>query len=373
MYFRVQPTVAVFTRGQWLITVFLLIACRPPAEELPRGDCRLVFYNVENLFDTADDPLTDDDEFLPGGMKGWNADRYLLKLQRIFQVLVNVGQGRWPDLIGLGEIENKKVLEDLLNRTPMQLGGYGILHADSPDARGIDLGFLYREAVFQPDHFEAIRIRFPFDTTTATRDVYYIQGRLADAGELHLFLCHFPSRRGGQAASEIRRMYVAQQVRERVDSILTADPGAAIVVTGDFNDEPADRSIREVLGAGGDWEDTSDIFYNYMYGLKYKEGRGTYKYGGYWNMLDQILVTHGLRDGEGNIKVYPVSAGIFAPDWLTTEDRQAPGGQPFRTYLGPRYLGGFSDHFPVWLDLQVQNDLRSRRPAEKRSIPGTRR
>ncbi|MCP4122984.1 MAG: endonuclease [Bacteroidetes bacterium] len=316
-----------------------------------RGDLRFVFYNVENLFDIFNDTTTIDEEFLPYGIKGWNRERYDDKLHKIFKVLVNTGGWELPEIIGLCEIENRLVLQDLLNRTPLARERYGIIHEDSPDARGIDLGFLFRKDKFIPIGHEAIQIDFPFDSIT-TRDILRIEGLVNKRDTLHIFLCHFPSRRGGQAVSEPKRMYVAGRVRAKVDSILQAQPGARIIITGDFNDEPTNKSIQEGLLSTGSWNDLAPAeLHNYMHSFKVDDGLGTYKYQGYWNMLDQFMISAGLTLPKGEVYLKENSAQIFKRDWLMQEDPDAPGEKPFRTFGGAYYYGGYSDHLPIYLDI----------------------
>ncbi len=320
---------------------------------LDRGNVRFVFYNVENLFDTYDDTLTADDDFLPWGMQAWNKERYEDKLKKIFKVLVNVGGWELPELIGLCEIENRFVLEELINKTPLSRENYGIIHEDSPDARGIDLGFLYRRDAFFPIKHEAIRVVFPMSPEIKTRDILYIEGLVNNRKDkLHIFLCHFPSRRGGQIASEPRRNYVAEQIRLKIDSILNVNAEANIIVTGDFNDEPTNNSILNVLEAKGNWNGLQpNELYNYMYKYKVEDGLGSYKFQGYWNMLDQYMVSKGLMNPLSPIYLKQNSAQIYSKQWLLTEDTDNPGQKPFRTYGGASYYGGYSDHLPIYLDI----------------------
>jgi predicted extracellular nuclease len=320
---------------------------------LDRGDLRFVFYNVENLFDTFDDSLTQDEEFLPWGMQAWSKERYEDKLKKIFKVLVNVGGWELPEMIGLCEIENRFVLEELIRKTPLSREKYGVIHEDSPDARGIDLGFLYRKDAFFPIHHQAIRIKFPMSPETKTRDILYIEGLVNNKKDkLHIFVCHFPSRRGGQADSEPRRVYVAEIIRAKMDSILATDAQANIVVTGDFNDEPTNNSIVNVLQAKGNWDGLQpNELYNFMYKFKVDEGLGTYKFQGYWNMLDQYIVSQGLMNAENPVYLKPNSAQIYKKNWLMQEDTDNPGQKPFRTYGGALYYGGYSDHLPIYLDI----------------------
>lgn len=322
-----------------------------------RGDLRFVFYNVENLFDVYDDSTTEDDEFLPWGIKGWNRERFELKLRRIYKVLVNAGGWELPDLIGLCEIENRFVLNELIFSTPLSKANYRIIHEDSPDARGIDLGFLYRTEKFTPIRHQAIRIDFPFDSVYKTRDILWIQGLTVHADTIHIFLCHFPSRRGGEAVSEPKRLYVAGVLRSRLDSILSMNPDARIIITGDFNDEPVNSSIYDVLQARGHpGELESGQLFNLMYDFQVRKGSGTYKFRGFWNMLDQFIVSQAMLDSGGRVFCGTNSAQIYKEPWLMTEDDDAPGSKPFRTYSGAYYYGGYSDHLPIFLDIYFNRD-----------------
>jgi hypothetical protein len=317
-----------------------------------RGDIRYVFYNVENLFDMIDDTLKNDDDFLPWGMNGWKSERYHLKLRQIYKVLVNIGGWELPEMIAFCEIENRFVLEELLNKTPLGKGNYGIIHEESPDARGIDVGFMYRRDAFIPITHEAIEITFPGGETYKTRDLLYIQGVANLKDTLNLFICHFPSRRGGAQASEPRRIFVAEQVRKKVDELKAVNPNANIVIVGDYNDEPMDKSIYETLNAKGDWDNLKEgELYNFMYPMKVKQGLGTYKYQGFWNMLDQFIVSQAMLNPTNNVYLKNTSGQIYTQDWLLTDDDDAPGKKPYRTYLGSRYQGGYSDHLPVFLDM----------------------
>lgn len=317
-----------------------------------RGDIRFVFYNVENLFDMFDDPEKNDDEFLPWGMNGWKSERYHLKLRQIFKVMVNIGGWELPEMIGFCEIENRFVLEELLKKTPLSKGNYGIIHEESPDARGIDVGFMYRKEAFIPITHEAIRINFPDNPDYKTRDILYIQGVANLKDTLNIFVCHFPSKRGGAVASEPRRVFVAEQLRKKVDELKKKNPNANIVITGDFNDEPNSKSIAETLRAKGDWDNLKEgELFNFMFNLKEKQGLGTYKFQGFWDLIDQFMVTQAMLNPENNVYVKRTSGQIYSQDWLLEEDMEAPGKKPYRTYLGSRYQGGYSDHLPVFLDI----------------------
>jgi len=309
---------------------------------------RVAFYNVENLFDTIDHPQTLDDAFTPTGEKAWTTTRYRRKLNQIAQVMDSL---QLPAIIGLAEVENRAVLEDLVQTKALRPGSYAAVSYDSPDLRGIDVGLLYRQDHFRVDSAGLIRIAFPLwlePEGYTTRDILYVR---LDGGAHHLFHCfvvHWPSRRGGELASEHRRLWVAQYLRRALDGLLAVDTVAQVLIMGDFNDKPDSRSVHNVLGAieARDTTYLPGVFYNHMMALQ-RAGEGSYNYRGEWNMLDQF-VTHGIG-WPGAWRVQEVR--VYRPDWLLYE-----GKRPNRTYGGPKYYGGFSDHLPIVLDLVWQSD-----------------
>lgn len=315
---------------------------------------RACFYNVENLFDTEDDSLTNDEEFLPRGLKGWSYTRYKQKLSNIYKTMAAVGGwGGPPEIIGFCEIENRKVLYDLINKTPFLKYDYKIVHENSPDARGIDVGFIYRASAFQYIKHQALRLTFEFDSAARTRDVLYVCGTVDKKDTLHVFVNHWPSRRGGQAASEPRRIAAAKMVRAKIDSIQAASPEANIILMGDFNDHAEDKSLHQTLRAKHHKEElaANDLF-NYMYELGKNWKMGSHKYQGHWGTLDHLIVSTSLtRKRENRLHASEKGANIFSGRFLLEQDKKYLGLQPFRTYAGPRYIGGFSDHLPVYIDL----------------------
>lgn len=320
-------------------------------ERTTEGAVRIVFYNVENLFDTINDPNTNDEEFLPSGVKGWGGYRYHQKLDNIFKTLAGLGGWDMPAIVGFCEIENRSVLYDLIHKTPLQTADYQIVHEDSPDRRGVDVGLIYRPDIFQPISHEAMNVTFPFDTATRTRDVLYVKGTIHKHDTIHIFINHWPSRWGGAEASAPRRIYVAELIRKKVDSLYAADKNPNIIITGDFNDEPGDVSITEGLKAKGKIEEVKPgDLYNCMYGY-WEKGIGTEKYQEHWGLLDQYIISEPLLNKEEGLVVDQQTAYIFDAPWLVETDQKFLGTKPFRTYSGPKYIGGYSDHFPVYIDL----------------------
>ena len=345
-----------------LLPIFIFAACESsniatistPTSSTPEVksyDFRVMTYNVENLFDTYDDTLKNDQDFLPWGMNKWNQERYQTKLKRTFKVIANISEWDYPGLIALTEIENQTVLEDLINATPLMEADYGIIHEESPDARGIDVALLFRKSLFKPISHEAIKVSMADDPSFKTRDILYAQGIIHESDTLHFFVAHFPSRRGGEATSEPKRILAASVLRNKCDSILAHQPEAKIIITGDFNDDPANASMSETL-RGRDLEENmkEGDFFNMMYDA-YKKGYGTYKYQSSWNMLDQYVISSSLLNSSKNVYTTSQSAHIFQPDWLSIKDDAYPGNKPFRTYSGPNYIGGYSDHYPVYMDI----------------------
>lgn len=326
----------------------------------PRGSrgVRITFYNVENLFDIYNDSLTKDDDFTPEGIKHWNYSRYHKKLSNIYKVLMAVGGwGGPPELVGFCEIENRLVLEDLLDKTPLYKYKYGIVNEPSIDARGIEVGFIYQKSKFKYVSHEAIRLRLPNDTTFRTRDILYVKGIVLGKDSLHVFVNHWPSRLGGQAASEHKRILAANKVRHKVDSIYARDPNAKIVIMGDLNDHAEDKSVAEVLRAKGSTDGLApNDLYNFMAALGHNWKLGSHKYQGHWGTLDHVIVSSPLlsESRSGKLIAGADGAHIFAARFLMEEDRRYMGLQPFRTYAGPRFIDGFSDHLPVYLDIWVK-------------------
>lgn len=306
---------------------------------------RLMFYNVENYFDIKDDSLTNDEEFTPNGIRNWNYKRFLEKRNHIYKTIMAVGSWEPPALIGLVEVENRFVLNQLVYKTPFAKYDYRIIHEESPDRRGIDVTLLFNPKIIQVLNHELIRINFPFAPDVKTRDILYVKALAFKQDTLHIFVNHWPSRYGGELASEPKRLYVAQQLANKIDELKKKDLNAAIVVMGDFNDYPSNKSMKEVLNAGKD-PDTCRLI-NLM--PMENKAIGTNKFKGEWGILDQILVSPVLFLRDKSIFVIG-EAQIFNADFLLEKDEQFLGNMPFRTYKGMKYHKGFSDHLPIYVD-----------------------
>jgi endonuclease/exonuclease/phosphatase family metal-dependent hydrolase len=313
----------------------------------------VVFYNVENLFDTIDSPITEDEEFTPDSEKEWNTSKYHKKLEDLARVLSSVIDEELPDIIGLSEVENRSVLKDLINTGPLKAGSYLIVHKDSPDRRGIDVALLYKKKELKSLNYESIPIDFPLDTELKTRDILHVEGIARDGEKIHLFVNHWSSRYGGMLESEPKRIVCARTLRITLEELIENEENPRFIIMGDFNDEPTNRSVMEELGAANKRNNVySDDLYNLFYDAHNIDGKGTYNYRGNWNMLDQIIISYNLMDRQGYFSCNYDDAGIFKGDWMLYETREGIK-VPNRTYGGSNYFGGISDHLPVYLRLRM--------------------
>ncbi len=317
-----------------------------------RGYLRIVSYNLENYYDPFNDSLTNDDDFTPEGNHFWTWDKYKDKQKKIYKVLSAIGGWELPEIVGLYEVENEFVLKDLLKNTPLKFRNYEIVHKESPDARGIDVAMLYRSDKFKLISKQFIPIVFPFDTAKKTRDILYARGYTKDNDTLNIFVNHWPSRFGGRSESEMNRQIAAQTLRNKVDSIFRSNSLSNVIIIGDFNDEPEDVSVTDVLKAGHNFDSLAPgQLYNLAWYMKEKRGMGSLKFQGEWGLIDQIIVSNSMLMKNNSIYTSVDNAMVFKADFLTVPDDAFVGDKPFRTFIGFKYNGGFSDHYPIFLDL----------------------
>lgn len=305
----------------------------------------IAFYNLENLFDTHNDTLTRDDDRTPDGADRWSEARLGRKLKNLARVLSEIGReigASPPDIIGVCEVENRKVLEGLIGQPALHPFDYGIVHFNSPDHRGIDVGLLYRKGRFFPTEARSFRLLLhdAEGKRKYTRDQLVVSG-LLDQEEVHLLVNHWPSRGGAALHSRAFRKEAALRQRFLVDSILFHHPGAKIISMGDFNDNPTDPSMR-ILGRGRHPEEG---LYNPMEKL-FRQGTGSLAYRDRWNLFDQMLFSMSLIKPSPNTYGF-WKARVYQPSYLKTREGRYRG-YPLRTYAGGRYQGGYSDHFPVY-------------------------
>jgi len=349
------------SRGTLKILCFLFLFLPVTAgnlfsQEKTADSYRLLFYNTGNFFDTKDDSLKEDDDFLHDGVMRWNNTRYKQKVNSIYKVITASGSWEPPLLIGLCEVENRKVLGDLVYGTYLSKFDYGIVHYESNDPRGIDLAILYRKNEAKLLRSEAmIPDGYDYKTFT-TRYILYSKWQIS-GDTVHLFFNHWPSRRGGVLPGEPLRMSIAEMICQRSDSISKSCGGKAkIIVAGDFNCTPDDSEMQILTGVNAK-KPTATGFTNLTASLA-GSIRGTYKYKGAWEMLDQVIVSEWLLRSETGIFTARDFTGIFSPDFLLQKDNSFTGVAPFATYTGYRYSGGFSDHLPVFLDLRLRQAVK---------------
>ncbi len=323
----------------------------------------IAFYNVENLFDIKNDSLVRDDERTPDGNYNWTKERYQKKVEHIAKVLEKVGQEtskRVPDIIGLCEIENSQVLVDLVSHPQLKKYKYAFIHKDSPDERGIDVALLYRTQTFLPTSIAFLPL-WLFDDLgyrDYTRDQLVVSGILEDM-PLTLLVNHWPSRSGGELRSEPFRIAAAKRSKRTIDSLRRASPNAKIISMGDFNDDPMDASFKKVLQTQGNRKNLDSTGLYNPFEKLYRKGVGSLAYRDQWNLFDQMILTSSLLADQENYFFW--KAGVFKPSWLQTNEGRFKG-YPFRTYVGTTYMGGYSDHFPVYLFLLKKQNQESRLP-----------
>lgn len=298
------------------------------------------FYNVENLFDTFHDEGKNDEEYTPGGEKKWDQEKYKDKQNKIARVLSTMANG--ADIIGLSEVEKLAVLNDLVAHPDLKKFNYQIIHKESPDRRGIDCALLYK-----PNRFKVLNYKtYDFPGDYVSRDVLHVSG-LYFGDTLHVMVNHWPSRFGGKAD---KRQAVAAQVRGKVDSLLSKNADAKIIIMGDLNDDPINKSVKKVLNATGKENLKEGQLFNAS-AKSFASGVGTLYYRGAWNLFDQIIVSNSLLSTSTGVTMIKNSFSIFGPDWM----RQKTGnyaGAPLRSYVSNVYQYGYSDHFPTYILLE---------------------
>ena len=308
---------------------------------------RIGFYNVENLFDTVDRKGANDNEFLPGHSKEWGTLRYERKLNQIARVILAMGDWRGIDMIGVCEVENKEVLSDLVNKTYLSAFNYDFVHKDSPDLRGIDVAFIYKKDVFSVLEYKTIQVDLHKIVDVTTRDILYVKGTIHQKDTLHIFCNHWSSRYGGAVQSELKRKIASQTLKKATDSLLQLTPQAKVIIMGDFNDTPENVSVSSFTKSYNE----NESFVNISNHFNASNG-GTHKYQAHWHVFDQILVSEKLLINSGYY-LKSDSATLFTPSWLKMEDEIYGGYKPYRTFSGPNYIGGYSDHFPIYMELII--------------------
>jgi predicted extracellular nuclease len=337
---------------KFIVAVLAALPCLVFAQKEQYKVAAIGFYNLENLFDTLDNPQINDEDFLPTGRLLWNTEKYISKQANMAKVISQLATDLTPDgvaVLGVAEIENRKVLEDLCMQEAIKGRQYQIIQYDSPDERGIDCGLLYQPKYFTPAGSKPLRVLLKdpkTDKEDFTRDILYVAGTF-DGELIHVMVGHWPSRRGGEAASAWARAAAAQVCRNTADSIRAIQPDAKIIVMGDLNDDPDNKSVTVVLNSKGKSEKVeADDFYNPFYDI-FKEGNGSLAYRDSWNLFDQIMVSRGfVHKKTGGWQLY--KAQVFRQPWMFQTDGQFKG-YPFRTFVGDIFINGYSDHLPTFI------------------------
>ena len=309
----------------------------------------VAFYNLENLFDTKDEPRKLDQDFTPDGFKKWSVKRYKRKVHKLAKTISEVGNRTSktaPVLVGVAEVENAHVIEDLLNTGSLEDIDYGFVHYDSPDERGIDTALIYHKSFFKVLHSEPITLYVdnPNGVRDTTRDILYVHGML-NKEAVHIFVNHWPSRRDGEIKTDYKRIKAAQTLLEFMKKLQIQHKDPNYLVLGDYNDDPQSESVQKLVNEGG--------LYNPMEKLHIPIQRGSTNYKKTWSLFDQIMVSHSFLNHEKGSHSF-ANANIFDEQFLR-ENKGKYKGTPYRTYAGRKYIGGYSDHFPVYIQLKFNN------------------
>ncbi len=335
------------TAALTLLVVAALFAQKPHS---------FVFYNVENFFDTINDPDIRDEEFTPEGKNNWTGDKYYKKLANVEQVLFDIAKVNkaFPAVIGVSEVEVRTVLEDIASTKKLAPANYRVVHYDSPERRGVDVAFFYRPDILKLEGSFPVRAIIPSRPDFLTRDILTMWGTIEEQ-EFFFMVAHWSSRWGGKEQSEFLRMANATQMRNIADSVRAIRPNTRFVLMGDFNDDPTDKSVEVALGAKGDIKKLKKDDLYTPFAAMLKAGYGTLAYGDAWNIFDNIVVSENLvNPAAGDLKLQKsiynkkYYGNIFKPSYLIQQEGRFKG-YPFRAFSGGSFIGGYSDHLPVFI------------------------
>ncbi len=335
------------------VVLLFILAEKISAQSAVRDSFYVANWNVENLFDTMDDPNKNDDEFLPGSKKEWNDYRFEKKIYNLTRVINFMNHGCGPDILSVEEVENINVLKNLVYS--LKDRNYVMVHRDSPDERGIDVALIYDRSIFMIDSVAALHVELP--TKNPTRDILHVVliHKKSNA-KIHVYVNHWPSRRGGEIESEQNRIAAASVLKSSLDTLAQTAPNSEVIIIGDFNDNPNDESIVKTLGTQNydcsQKELPKETFVNLAYN-KFANGEGSYLFRGKWDMIDQIILSKSLFEKD-KIRYGCSSFEIIKPDFMVFKDGKRKGGA-IPTYEGNLYIGGYSDHFPVGAKFYVIN------------------
>ena len=330
---------------QLVFLIVLLLSGKLAGQAQPSKEYRVVFYNTENLFDPFDDPSTNDDEYTPAGKNHWTLSKLENKVRMVYRAIITAADGNYPDIIGLSEIENLWVLEYLMKNTPLGAENYGIVHKESPDPRGIDVALLYRRQTVRPLDYLFLPVHGKATSRFSSRDILYFKAKIGEE-VIHFLVNHWPSRSGGYMETRGKRDLAARIARKSLDSLRIVDPAGKILLMGDFNATPEETCLTKILGANchqlrADSSQLVNLSQCWLAG-----SFGTIRTKGKWEIFDQFICTDNLLKGIGLI-ISPAETTICRAEFLLEPDERYLGKKPFRTYLGPIYHGGVSDHLPI--------------------------
>ena len=339
-----------------IIPLFILSSCGKKNIKgsglITRTSIFVANWNMENLFDTNDDPNKNDEWFTPSSEINWNEEKLEHKLANLARVIKFMNNGKGPDILGVEEIEHEDLLIDLIKKY-VKKNYYEIAFAESPDKRGIDNGLIYNRNLFDLVHIEPLRVLLT--DNKFTRDILFVKLKGRKTNEIfNIFVNHWPSRRAGLKKTEKYRITAAKTLMSKIKNIIKNDSSSNIIVLGDFNDLPSNISIKQILGAkevNCNPSNNTSLLYNIVYKL-FQQGLGTTKYKDHWNMLDQIIISKGLLDKKApDYKCN--SFRIIKPEYMITKSGKYKGtARP--TYGGRKYLGGYSDHFPIGAEFYIK-------------------
>lgn len=311
----------------------------------------IAFYNLENFYDTVNNTMVNDEEFLPTGARNYNTAVYMDKVTKLATVISEMGTEinlDGPAVLGVAEVENDTVLNDLIHHKLIAKRGYRMVHYDSKDLRGVDVGLLYNPKYFKVLASDKLFVQLPGGSKDSyfTRDVLWVKGEL-DGEIIHIYVNHWPSRVGGEVRSAPARAAAAMVCKHHMDSIAKAEGVQKVVIMGDLNDDPISPSVVKVLGSKGNEDEVAKGGLFNPWVALYKKGIGTLAYQDAWGLFDQIMISEPWLKKEQKGFFY-YQAKIFNREYLV-ENKGRYKGYPMRTWDGNTYRGGYSDHFPTYI------------------------
>lgn len=344
------------SRFLYLILLVIVIQCVTIDVSYSQNDNRLrvAFWNLENFFDPYVDSTRSYNEYTEDGSQHWTLSRFYKKRNNIYKTILSLSEGEPLAILGMCEVENTFVTTMLFQETPLKRHNYRVIHYEGDDRRGIDVAIAYSIDKLQLISSEVVKIRNPDNRHFKTRDILYAKFYDRKSDTLHCFVNHWPSRYGGEKETIFLRELAASVLRDKVDSLISNNKSIPkIVIMGDFNDTPLDNSILNVLKAKPpERHRVNDTLINLFVDADNLGFEGTLKHQYRWQIFDQIIISNSLYEDSKSLRYINKSATIFHRDFLFVDDETYGSKKLFRTYIGPKYQGGYSDHLPVYIDLR---------------------